>query len=59
MSPQRLGIFLLCVGALNALIGTMLAIQVSAERLGASAFIIILCGLVLMLAGYYTGKRKA
>lgn len=59
MSPQRLGIFLMCVGALNALIGTMLAIQVSAERLGASPFIIMLCGLVLMLAGYYTGKRKA
>lgn len=49
----------MCVGALNALIGTMLAIQVPAERLGASPFIIMLCGLVLMLAGYYTGKRKA
>lgn len=59
MSPQRLGIFLMCVGALNALIGTMLAIQVPAERLGASPYVIMLCGLVLMLAGYYTGKRKA
>jgi hypothetical protein len=28
------GIFLLCVGALNALIGTIMAIQIPLERIG-------------------------
>lgn len=59
MAPQRLGIFLLCVGALNVLVGTMLAIQVPPERIGWSPYIIIFCGLILMFGGYYTGKRKA
>jgi hypothetical protein len=59
MAPRRLGIFLLCVGALNALIGTLLAIQVPPERIGGSPYVLIFCGLILMFAGYYTGKRKA
>lgn len=59
MGSWRLGISLLCVGALNALIGTMLAIQVPSERVGGLPYVIIFCGLILMFAGYYTGKRKA
>lgn len=59
IAPRRLGIFLLCVGALNALIGTMLAIHVPPKRIGGSPYVIILCGLILMFAGYYTGKRNA
>lgn len=59
MTRQRLGIFLLCVGALNVLIGTMLATQIAPEQIGASPYIIVFCGLILMFGGYYTGKRKA
>lgn len=58
-APKRLGILLLCVGAVNVLIGTMLAIQIAPERIGASPYIIVLCGLILMYGGYYTGNRKA
>ncbi|GAB3566392.1 hypothetical protein GCM10027405_25400 [Arthrobacter alkaliphilus] len=59
MAPRRLGIILLCLGALNALIGTLLAIRVPPERIDGSPPVIIVCGLILMFAGYYTGKRKA
>lgn len=59
MAPQRLGIILLCVGAANALIGTVLIIQFPAERTGGWPYVIIICGLLIMFAGYYTGKRKA
>jgi hypothetical protein len=46
------------VGALNALIGTIMAIQIPPERIGISPYLIALSGLVLMFGGYYTGKRK-
>jgi hypothetical protein len=58
MAPKRLGILLLCVGALNVLIGTILAVQIAPARIGASPYVIVFCGLILMFAGYYTGKRK-
>jgi hypothetical protein len=58
LKPLQLGTFLLCVGALNALIGTIMAIQIPPERIGISPYLIALSGLVLMFGGYYTGKRK-
>jgi uncharacterized membrane protein len=58
MTPRRLGTFLLSVGALNALIGTIMAIQIPPARAGFFPYVILLCGLVSMYAGYYTGKRK-
>lgn len=59
MAPKRLGTLLLCMGALNVLIGTILAVQIPPARLGASAYVFVFCGLILMFAGHYTGKRKA
>lgn len=59
MAPKRLGTFLLCVGALNVLIGAILAVQIAPARIGASPYVIAFCGLVLMFGGYYTGKRKS
>ncbi len=50
--------FLLCAGALNALIGTIMAIQIPPERIGISPYVLALSGLILMFGGYYTGKRK-
>ena len=36
MAPRRLGIILLCVGAVNEFVGTMLVIQIPAERVHAA-----------------------
>jgi hypothetical protein len=58
MTPRQLGTYLLCTGALNALIGTVMAIQVPPDRVGFLPYVILLCGLISMFAGYYTGKRK-
>jgi hypothetical protein len=58
LKPRQLGTFLLCVGALNALIGTMMAIQVPPERIGIAPFVLALNGLFVMFGGYHTGKRK-
>ncbi|MDQ0850673.1 hypothetical protein QFZ65_002611 [Arthrobacter sp. B3I9] len=58
MKPRRLGIFLLCVGALDALMGTILAIQIPPDRIGISPYVLAVSGVVLMFGGYYTGKRK-
>ncbi|WP_155855825.1 hypothetical protein [Arthrobacter sp. 9MFCol3.1] len=58
MKPRQLGMFLLCAGALNALIGTIMAIQIPPERIGISPYVLALSGLILMFGGYYTGKRK-
>ncbi|SFT76348.1 hypothetical protein [Arthrobacter sp. ov118] len=58
MKPRQLGTLLLCVGALNALIGTIMALQIPQERVGISPYVLALSGLVLMFVGYYTGKRK-
>jgi VIT1/CCC1 family predicted Fe2+/Mn2+ transporter len=46
------------VGAFNALIGTIMAIQIPPTRVGFFPYVILLCGLVLMFSGYYTGKRR-
>ena len=58
MKPRQLGTLLLCVGALNALIGTIMAIQIPPEHIGISPYVLALSGLILMFGGYYTGKRK-
>ena len=58
MTPKWLGPLLLCVGCLNALIGTLMAIQIPPARVGFLPYLILLCGLVLMFSGYYTGKRR-
>jgi hypothetical protein len=57
MTPRRLGTFLLCVGALDALMGSIMAIQLPPERAGISPFVLLLSGLVLMFCGYYIGRR--
>jgi hypothetical protein len=49
---------LLCAGALNALIGTIMAIQIPPERIGISPYVLALSGLILMFGGYYIGKGK-
>ncbi|SDL97626.1 hypothetical protein [Arthrobacter sp. ok362] len=59
MTSRRLGTFLLCVGAFEALIGTIMAIQIPPARLGVSPYVLVFCGLVLMFGGYYTGKRES
>ena len=58
MAPKQLGILLLGAGALNVLIGTALAVQIAPARIGTSPYVIVFCGIILMFAGYYTGKRK-
>jgi hypothetical protein len=58
LKPRQLGIFLLCVGASNVLVGVILAVQIAPERIGASPYVLAFCGLILMFGGYYTGKRK-
>jgi len=58
MAPRRVGTFLLCVGALNALIGAIMVIQLPPARLGFFPYVILICGLVLMFSGYYTGRRR-
>ena len=58
MKPRQLGMLLLCAGALNALMGIVMAIQIPPERTGVWPYVLTLSGLVLMLAGHYTGKRK-
>jgi len=57
MTPRSLGIALLCVGAVNALIGTVLALQSSSNNTW--AYFIVLGGVVLMICGYFIGKRKS
>lgn len=58
MKPRQLGIFLLCVGASNVLVGVILAVQIPPDRIGISPYVLSLSGLVLMFGGYYTGRRK-
>ena len=58
MKPRPLGIFLLCVGASNVLVGVILAVQIAPDRIGASPYELALSGLVMAFGGYYTGKRK-
>ncbi len=57
MTPRWLGIALLCVGAANALIGTMLVLQSTTKNIW--AYFIVLGGVVLMICGYFIGKRKS
>lgn len=57
MTPRRIGTVLLCVGAMNALLGTMLALQSASND--AWAYVIVLSGIVVMICGYLIGKRKS
>lgn len=57
MTPRWLGIALLCVGAVNALIGTMLVLQSTSNNIW--AYSVVLGGIVLMFCGYFIGKRKS
>lgn len=57
MTPRRIGTALLCVGAVNALLGTMLALQSASND--AWAYVIVLSGIVVMICGYLIGKRKS
>lgn len=57
MTPRWLGIALLCVGAANALIGTTLVLQSTTKNIW--AYFIVLGGVVLMICGYFIGKRKS
>jgi hypothetical protein len=57
LKPRQLGTFLLCVGALNALISIM-TLHIPPERIGIAPYVLALSGLALMFGGYYTGKRK-
>lgn len=57
MKLRQVGTFLLCVGALNALIGTIMAIQLPTARVGFFPYVIMLSGLTLMFCGYYIGRR--
>lgn len=57
MTPRRIGTALLCVGAVNALLGTMLALQSASND--AWRYVIVLSGIVVMICGYLIGKRKS
>lgn len=57
MTPRRIGTALLCVGAVNALLGTMLAFQSASNN--AWAYVIVVSGIVVMICGYLIGKRKS
>lgn len=57
MTPRWLGTALLCVGAVNALIGTMLVLQSTSNNIW--AYFVVLGGIVLMFCGYFIGKRKS
>lgn len=46
-----------CVGAVNALIGTMLVLQSTSNNIW--AYFVVLGGIVLMFCGYFIGKRKS
>jgi hypothetical protein len=57
MTPKWLGIALLCVGAVNALLGTAMVLQSTTSNIW--AYFVVLGGLVLMFCGYLIGKRKS
>lgn len=57
MTPRGIGIALLCVGAVNALLGTMLAFQ--SEMNNVWAYVIVISGVVVMICGYFIGQRKS
>ena len=57
MTPRGLGILLLCVGAVNALLGTILAFR--SESNNVWAYVIVTSGIVVMMCGYFIGKRKS
>ena len=58
MTSRWVGTFLLCVGALNALIGTIMVIQLPTAHIGVFPYVILISGLALMLGGYVTGRRR-
>ncbi|MDQ0028789.1 hypothetical protein [Arthrobacter bambusae] len=58
MTPRWLGIALLCVGSLNALVGTMLVLRYTPSN-NAWAYSIMLCGVGVMICGYFIGKRTS
>ncbi len=57
MTPRWLGIALLCVGTVNAFIRGMLVLQSTSNSIW--AYFVVLGGVVLMLCGYFIGKRKS
>jgi NhaP-type Na+/H+ or K+/H+ antiporter len=57
MTPRGIGIALLCVGAVNTLLGTMLALRSESNNIW--AYVIVISGLVVMICGYFIGKRKS
>ncbi len=57
MTPRRIGIAILCVGAVNALLGAMLAFQ--SELNSVVTYVIVVSGIVGMICGYFIGKRKS
>jgi hypothetical protein len=57
MTPRWLGIALLSVGAVNALIGTILVLQSTLNNIW--AYLVVLGGVFLMFCGYFIGKRKS
>jgi hypothetical protein len=56
MTTTRVGTALVCVGALNALIGTIM-LQLPTARVGFYPYVLLLSGLVLIFCGYFTGRR--
>jgi hypothetical protein len=57
MTPRWIGSALLCVGAVNAVLGTMLAFRSASNNVW--PYVIVVSGVVVMICGYFIGKRKS
>jgi hypothetical protein len=56
MTLRWIGTALLCLGAVNVLLGTMLAFRSASNDIW--AYVVVVSGVVVMICGYFIGKRK-
>ena len=59
MRPRLLGIALLCVGTLMALVAVVGVTEPRLAHIHWAFLITGSCGAVLMICGYFIGKRKS
>jgi len=59
MTPRWFGTAFLCVGAVAAVLGLIFALQSTASGGPWVYLVLAFGGLVLMVSGYFIGKRKS
>lgn len=58
MERRWFGVGLLCLGAMNALVGIMLALQAKVSNI-ALPYAIVLVSIGMMICGYFIGKDES